>query len=383
METTQKSISNGTYTVRGADGTDVIVRKGDWYINTKARARRMMANSLSSDARRVHACLELATMGFSQELAVTMENGEQRPLTPTDIQKQTGLPRQEVRRGLDDLEVAGLAARRADDENGLRRGHVLIYSWASPRSTGEEKEIVGERAYKLPSWFPESCEALKPFLSHYKIRLTEEFVGERAYISELEELAHAYKEFTDRAARTLEKVCAHGKTPPPSLYERNGKEHGERNNNNTRSEESPAPADLVVVVHSAESEPIAPVLTALEKYGATTPKAAEKLVARCREVKPGCTPTEIVGAIQKMAATFGPGTKTPIGVLLTQIPQALKPRAPTIQRKPVDIDRTALNEEGRRAAIAILNDPESSERDRELAREVLENGSLYRSSNGR
>ena len=33
----------------------------------------MMQNSLSSEARQVYACLELATMGLQQELAVVME----------------------------------------------------------------------------------------------------------------------------------------------------------------------------------------------------------------------------------------------------------------------------------------------------------------------
>ena len=70
------------FDIQGADGSTIQVQAGEYYFNTKARCKRMMLNSLSADARRVYACLELATMGFQQELAVTMEKGGTRPLTP-------------------------------------------------------------------------------------------------------------------------------------------------------------------------------------------------------------------------------------------------------------------------------------------------------------
>jgi len=215
--------SDGTYTIKGQDG-DVKLKSGEWYINSKARARRMMLNSLSSDARRVYACLELATMGFSQELAVTMDGGKIRNLAPADILRQTGLSRQNCRRGIEELESEGLAQRRSDDSQGLRNGHVLLYSWASPRPR-EEKANVVERDYIVPEWFPAAAAALRPFLSHYKIRLTTDDVVARDYIPEIEQLARDYKDFVDRAARTLEKVRAAPKTHAPSLLvERNRKE---------------------------------------------------------------------------------------------------------------------------------------------------------------
>jgi hypothetical protein len=110
------------FKLTGADRKIIDIPAGEFYFNTKARARRMMLNSLSNDARRIYACLELATIGFQQELAVTMEGGRQRAVTPQDIVRQTSLLKQNVTRGLTELEDAGLAKREADDDKGLRRG---------------------------------------------------------------------------------------------------------------------------------------------------------------------------------------------------------------------------------------------------------------------
>jgi hypothetical protein len=57
------------FKITGADGERIDIPAGEYYFNTKARARRMMLNFLSPEARRVYACMELATMGFQQELS--------------------------------------------------------------------------------------------------------------------------------------------------------------------------------------------------------------------------------------------------------------------------------------------------------------------------
>jgi hypothetical protein len=161
-----------------------------------------------------------------------MENGKQRPLTPADICRQTGLSRQHLRRGLDELERAGLAKRVADDGNRLRRGHVRIYSWAKPRWTGKP-ENVAARGYKLPGWFPASWEPLKLFINHFKIRLIDDEEVARAYISEGEKLARDYNEVSNRAARFLENVRAEKKKGAPSINERNRKERNNERNSSS------------------------------------------------------------------------------------------------------------------------------------------------------
>ena len=202
------------FELKSADGKAIAIPPGDYYFNTKARGRRMMRNSLSGDARRVYACLELATMGFQQELAVTMERGKQRPLTPGDVADQTGLSKQNVRRALRDLEDAGLAKRRADDGGGLRHGHVQIYSWAVAR---DPKKPESSRARLLPDWFPESWEPFKPVISRYKLSLIEDEVVARRYFEEGERIARDYKRAQEVVLAFLESVSAR---PRPIKEER-------------------------------------------------------------------------------------------------------------------------------------------------------------------
>ena len=150
--------SKKTLTITGADGRPVEIEAGAYYLNPKARCHRIMREPLSGEANRVHACLELATMGFRQELAVKLERGRKVPLTPADISQQTGLIKQNVRRGLAELERAGLAERRpADGSSSLQKGKILIYSWAVPRQKSPhtlDNEVIA-RDYQIPpSWKP-------------------------------------------------------------------------------------------------------------------------------------------------------------------------------------------------------------------------------------
>src|SRR5262249_54339463 len=129
--------------ITSAENHEIEIEPGGYYYNTKARAQRIMREPLSPEAGRVHACLELATMGFHQELAVKLERGRKVPLTPEDVSHQTGLSRQNTRRALAELEAAGLAERRAADGGALRRGKILIYSWAVPRNS---EKVCSQRA---------------------------------------------------------------------------------------------------------------------------------------------------------------------------------------------------------------------------------------------
>ena len=340
-----------SFKLKAADGTNIAIPDGEYYFNTKARSRRMMANSLSSDARRVYACLELATMGFQQELAVTMERGEQRPLTPTDIQRQTGLLKQCVTRGLVELEDAGLALRKAPDGGALRKGQVLIYSWAVPR---EPKEENSKRARLLfPDWFPESWEPLKPFISRYKYSITADEVSARAYLEEGAEVARAYQDAEMVTARFLERICARTKSPHASLYGKNGK-NIERTTAAAVVEEPPPPASL----------PPAPIESYVAEELSIDEDAAERLVAGCKEVEPSVTGPEIVElARSKLVALRGQKILNPVGLLIKHVPRTCKGGTLRAIREQIETQKKerAQRVDYAREAWGGLNEAERSE----------------------
>jgi DNA-binding transcriptional ArsR family regulator len=205
----QKSQS---FTIRGAEGNPLEIPAGEYYFNTKERARRMMQNSLSSEARQVYACLEMGTMGFQQELAVMMDRGRKRPITPDDISTQTGLSRQNTRRALTELEDQGLAERRADDDGDLRKGHVTIYSWAVPREP-KCKPDCSRALTTIPDWFPESWAPIQAFIKRHKLRVVIDQATAETLLEEGMAVARDYKEAEIVVARFADCICA-----PTNLY---------------------------------------------------------------------------------------------------------------------------------------------------------------------
>jgi hypothetical protein len=206
MNGSSEQKSGRSFQVQGADGQPVAVAAGEYYINTKARCRRMTLNSLSADARRVYACLELHTMGFQQELAITMDRGQSRSLTPADVADETGLSRQNVRAGLEELETAGLGERRSTDGKGLRKGKIELYCFAIPRKPGDKH--CSPQKLQFPDWFPEDWAPLRSFIARKKLQLSLDEVLARSYIQEGIEVARAYKEAEIVAVRFLERVFA-------------------------------------------------------------------------------------------------------------------------------------------------------------------------------
>lgn len=311
------------FKIKAADGATLEIQDREYYFNTKARCRRMMLNSLSSDARRVYACLELATMGFQQELAVVMERGEKgpvtRPLTPTDIGQQTGLLKQNVTRSLVELEDAGLAKREADDNGALRHGHIRLYSWAVPR---QPKSPGSNRARLLPAWFPESWEPLKPLINRFKLSLIDDEVAARDYFEEGAAVARAYQEAEEVAARFLERVRA--RTPS------NKEERTERTEEKETSSSDPLKLEEETTTEQAQepqpqplSEPEIPPkpqesqnlaveepetpsqepdeVKTVERQLGIDNDAARKIVRETRWARPDATAREIVlAAIRKM-----------------------------------------------------------------------------------
>lgn len=224
-----------TFKVTGVDGQPVVIPEGEWYISAKARPRRLMKNSLSSEARRIYACLELATIGFRQELAVTMEKGEKIPLTNAHIQDQTGLSKQHVRRGLVELEEAGLAERRGINGAPLHKGRIEIYSWATPRLV-EEKNGSHARL-PFPEWFPTSWEPIRKLITRHRYRLPEDLGAARDYLPAMETAARDYQRAEMVVTELLERVCA--PDFPDRIYR---KERNERNIERTSSVSQSVPS---------------------------------------------------------------------------------------------------------------------------------------------
>jgi hypothetical protein len=168
------------------------VKSGEYFIDSKPRARRAMKSEFFSPAARIHICLGLATMGFQQELAVKMEAGKRVPLTPADVCRQTGISRQHFRRHMAELEAYGLAECR-----GSAKGRIAMYSWALPREVQKEK-IVTARGDNLEVVCEDGepvSESLLPILKHFRIRLGDgKIVIARGDIAELERLAQVTKE---------------------------------------------------------------------------------------------------------------------------------------------------------------------------------------------
>jgi hypothetical protein len=104
------------------------IRPGGFYIETKARLVHAMTNRGWQDEPRVWACLALHTMAFQQELAVRMDKGALVPLRQIDIAKETGMDVRHVQRAVRNLEKQGSLQRQ-----GETKGEVKLLCYAVPR----------------------------------------------------------------------------------------------------------------------------------------------------------------------------------------------------------------------------------------------------------
>jgi hypothetical protein len=166
-------------------------------------------------------------MGYSQELAVTMENGQQRPLRSSDLAQQTGMKKPNMDRGLTELEAAGLALRRPiDPSKPLQKGNIAIYSWAVPRDP--DPNLVIPRDNQIPDWVPPSWtepkSILRKFINRLRISLSPDFLPPRDYLSEVEAAARDYQQAEDCLAALLKLSGAGASAADTSLYETKGKE---------------------------------------------------------------------------------------------------------------------------------------------------------------
>jgi hypothetical protein len=323
------------FEIVGAGGDTIAVEPGEYYFNTKARGRRQMKVRISPEARQVYSCLELATMGFQQEQAVTMENGKQRPLTPTDIARQTGLSKQNVRRAMEELDIEGLAERRSDDGGPLRNGHILIYSWAVPRARKTEKG--SQRATTFPAWFPPEWEPLKPLINRLRLVLPIEEGSARDYFQEGADAARDYQKAEKVVINLLKRVCAQPKTGPPNKEERT-----ERTN-----EIKGVPAAAAVLSVEAKEPPPAttpsPKITeALAAYEPPEAADASSLERACKERDPEATEAEIIELIHKVGKRWhGPGHALFLDVVPKRFPLARRATVPPAPRWQSETEMSA------------------------------------------
>jgi hypothetical protein len=160
------------------------IKEGEYFIDSKLRARRAMKSACFSGPARIHIYLGLATMGFHQELAVRLEAGKQVPVQPADVCAATGLSRKHFREWMNCLEAHGLAKCE-----GWTKGRVKLYAYAVPRDVDPRKIVP--RAGTIFDGCPPD---LASSLNHFRIRFSDGFVPDAGTIEELERLARVAKE---------------------------------------------------------------------------------------------------------------------------------------------------------------------------------------------
>lgn len=174
---------------------DLGIKPGEFFTDSKLRARRAMKSRCFSPAARVHICLGLHTMGFHQERAVKMEASKQVDLTPIDIAAETGLQKQNIRRHLEELQAVGLAA-----VEGWTKGRVVIYAWAIPRPV--EAPAKAKNGNQIDYHFDdrsnvinklEAGKLLRPLLARFRIQLPDKMVITQDYLSTVKDALRDYQ----------------------------------------------------------------------------------------------------------------------------------------------------------------------------------------------
>ena len=241
------------YRVDGANGKPLVIPKGRWYMSAKARPERLQRNDLSREARQVYACLELGTMGFSQEVALMRKGDRDVPMTFAFIAERTGLRRQHIHdRYWPELEREGLVAKRAiNPELPLQQGNIELISWAEPKAP--KQDSVPARGYRIPEWAPPSWSDAEStvgrFLKRFKVESTADFVPARGYIEEVEAAAREY----EKAETSLRALLDLSRAPNAYKEERN-----ERNERNIQSPSSSSSLAQEPTTTTEEPEPEPP-----------------------------------------------------------------------------------------------------------------------------
>lgn len=310
-------------TIKGADGKPVEIAHGEWYQNPKARARRMMLNSLSSKARRVYACLELATMGFRQEMAVKLVEGKKRPLRPSDIAEQTELDPTDVAHALAELKDAGLAERRAD--GGLRNGRIRIYSFAVPPTEEGSTKPGARTRFCIPAWVnsrPDD-DPLKQFINRCKISFSSDFVVARSNIEAAEVAARDYKHAESLLRAALESCGAQPSLIRRKETERNSERKGAPAASSAYSGAVAEAAPAALPPSIPRRDEVAQIVACASQFSDLDWTGAERLLDDCRAIAPDAPVAAINCWIQKKAPK-ALKSKNPSGFLIRAVPECFQ-----------------------------------------------------------
>jgi hypothetical protein len=191
------------------------IKEGEYFTDSKLRAKRAMRSPCFSGPARIHIYLGLATMAFQQELAVKMEAGKRVPVQPADVCEATGIDRRHFRQYMDCLESQGLAKTE-----GWTKGRFKLYAYAVPRALPSTDDVTA-RVTLFAGCSPE----LDHLLRHYRIHLPANFVPDPVTIAELERLARVTKE-AEMSLRAYAKCHQNGSAYKEEI---NGEKHIERN----------------------------------------------------------------------------------------------------------------------------------------------------------
>jgi hypothetical protein len=160
---------------------DLGIKEGEYFCDSKHRYKRGMKSPVMSEAGRIWCCLALHTSAFQQELAVKMVSGKREPLRPGDIARETGIPKQNIRRGLKQLEPCGVEVR------GTSKNKIEIYVRMVPRVDSEARQKtrnVIPRDYHFEGSDDEAAELTRLFKA-FKIHPSAGFKFTRDYILEV------------------------------------------------------------------------------------------------------------------------------------------------------------------------------------------------------
>jgi hypothetical protein len=210
------------------------IEPGEYFTGSKLKLKRGMKARCFSEAARIWCCLGLHTECFRQELAVKLVGNKRVPLQPVDVAAETGIKKQNIRRGMLQLRAWGLGEIEGEEHH-----EVKLYGWCNPRPVIPEEVI--SRDYLGLEPVPEQWRTL---FRRFKVRPAAGFEFARDYLDEIECAARDYQ----KAAEVLKSVLGRSRAGDPIQR----KERNSETNNNSEGIGTSEGVDAVAVGSALE-----------------------------------------------------------------------------------------------------------------------------------